>query len=108
MSNARLGKKLWAETVVYVCYLINRLSSAAIKGKTPMEMWTFNSATDYDSLHVFGSTTYYHVKESKLDPRANKALVMGITSGVKGYHLWYPVIKKIIFSSNVTLMNQPC
>ncbi|KAG8499730.1 hypothetical protein CXB51_006318 [Gossypium anomalum] len=45
---------------------------SAINGKTPMEMWTGKPATDYDSLHVFGSTTYYHVKESKLDPRAKK------------------------------------
>ena len=37
---------------------------------------------------MFGSTTYYHVKGSKLDPRAKKALFMGVTSGVKGYRLW--------------------
>ena len=74
LSNAGLGKEFWAEAVTYACHLINRLPSAAINGKTPMEMWTGKSATDYDSLHVFGSTAYYHVKESKLDPRAKKAL----------------------------------
>ena len=67
-----------------------------------MEMWTGKPATDYDSLHVFGSTAYYYVKKSKLDPRAKKALFMGITGGVKGYRLWCPVTKKIIFSRNVT------
>ncbi|KAG8480135.1 hypothetical protein CXB51_024911 [Gossypium anomalum] len=56
LSNARLGKKFWAEAVTYACRLINRLPSAAINGKTPMEMWTDKFATDYDSLHVFGST----------------------------------------------------
>ncbi|KAH9790140.1 Integrase catalytic domain-containing protein [Citrus sinensis] len=67
-----------------------------------MEMWTGKPATDYNSLHVFGSTAYYHVKESKLDPRAKKTLFMGITGGVKGYRLWCPVTKKIIFSRDVT------
>ncbi|KAE8684184.1 Flotillin-like protein 1 [Hibiscus syriacus] len=41
-------------------------------------------------------------KESKLDPRVKKAIFMGITSGMKGYRLWCPKTKKIIFSRDVT------
>ncbi|KAL0446163.1 UNVERIFIED_CONTAM: Retrovirus-related Pol polyprotein from transposon TNT 1-94 [Sesamum latifolium] len=67
-----------------------------------MEKWFGKPATDYDSLHVFGSTAYYHVKESKLDLRAKKAIFMGITSGKNGYRLWCPEMKKIIFSRDVT------
>ncbi|GJZ23122.1 retrovirus-related pol polyprotein from transposon TNT 1-94 [Tanacetum coccineum] len=88
LSNAGLGKEFWAEAVTYACHLVNRLPSTAIDGKTPFEKWYGKPATDYDSLHVFGSAAYYHVKESKLDPRAKKALFMGITSGIKGYRLW--------------------
>ena len=84
--------------MTYACHLINRLPSTAIGGKTPLEKWSDKPATDYETLHVFGCTAYYHVKESKLDPRVRKALFMGITSGVKGYRLWYPETKKIIFS----------
>ncbi|KAG8479437.1 hypothetical protein CXB51_029202 [Gossypium anomalum] len=102
LSNAGLGKKFWAEAVTYACHLINRLLSAAINGKIPIEMWTGKSATDYDSLHVFGSTVYYHVKESKLDPKAKKSLFLGITDGVKGYRLWCPDTRKIVFSRDVT------
>ena len=51
---------------------------------------------------MFGSTAYYHVKESKLDPRAKKALFMGFTLGVKGYRLWSLYSKKIISSRDVT------
>ena len=102
LSNTGLGKEFWAEAAVYVCHLINRLPSAVIAGKTPIEMWTGNSATDYNSLHVFSSTAYYHVKESKLDPRAKKALFMGITGEVKEYRLWCLITKKIIFSKDVT------
>ena len=102
LSNAGLGKQFWAEAVIYASHLINRLPSAALNGKTPLEVWSGKPINDYDTLHVFGSTAYYHVKESKLDPRAKKALFMGVTSGVKGYRLWCLSLKKIIYSRDVT------
>ena len=102
LSNAGLGKQLWAEVVMYASHLINRLPSAALNGKTPLEVWSGKPINDYDTLHVFGSTAYYHVKESKLDPRAKKALFMGVNSGVKGYQLWCLSLKKIISSRDVT------
>ncbi|KAF3660487.1 hypothetical protein FXO38_12137 [Capsicum annuum] len=102
LSNTGLGKEFLVEEIIYVCHIINRLPSAAIGGKTPFENWYGKSTVDYDSLHVFGSTTYYHVKESKLNPRAKKAIFMGITSGVKGYRLWCPETRKVIFSRDIT------
>ena len=102
LSNAGLGKQFWAEAVMYGSHLIYRLPSAALNGKTPFEVWSGKPINDYDTLHVFGSTAYYHVKESKLDPRAKKALFMGVTLGVKGYRLWCLSSKKIISSRDVT------
>ena len=102
LSNAGLGKQFWAKAVMYASHLINRLPSAALNGKTPLEVWSGKPANDYDTLRVFGCTAYYHVKESKLDPRAKKALFMGVTSGVKGYRLWCLSSKKIISSRDVT------
>ena len=87
---------------MYASYLINRLPSAVLNGKTPLEVWSGKPINDYDTLHVFGSIAYYHVKESKLHPRAKKALFMGVTLGVKGYRLWYLSLKKIISSRDVT------
>ena len=102
LSNAGLGKQFWAEAVMYASHLINCLPSAALNGKTPLEVWSGKPINDYDTLHVFGSTAYYHVKESKLDPRAKKALFMAVTSGVKRYRLWCLSSKKIISSRDVT------
>ena len=102
LSNAGLGKQFWAEAVMYASHLINRLPSAALNGKTPMKVWSGKPANDYDTLRVFGSTAYYQVKESKLDPRAKKTLFMGVTLGVKGYRLWCLSSKKIISSRDVT------
>lgn len=102
LSNAGLGKAFWAEAVTYACFLINRLPSAALGGKTPIEVWYGKPAYDYDSIHVFGCPAYYHVRDSKLDPRARKAFFMGTKKGVKGYKLWDPVDKKMIMSRDVT------
>ena len=87
---------------MYASHLINRLPSTALNGKTPLEVWSGKPVNDYDTLRVFGSTAYYHVKESNLDPRAKKALFMGVTLGVKGYRLWCLSSKKIISSRDVT------
>ena len=58
LSNAGLGKEFWAEALVYACHLVNRLPSTAIGGKMPLEKWSGKPDTDYDSLHIFGSTAY--------------------------------------------------
>lgn len=57
---------------------------------------------DYDSLYVFGTSSYYHVKEFKLDPRAKKAFFMEILSDFKGFCLWCLETKKTIYSTDVT------
>ena len=102
LSNAGLDRKFWTEAVTYAQHLINHLPSSAINGKTPLEKWYGKPATDYDTLRIFGSIAYYHVKESKLDPRAKKALFMGFNAGVKGYRLWCLEAKKTIISRDVT------
>ncbi|CAL8998591.1 unnamed protein product [Prunus brigantina] len=78
----------WAETITYASHLINRLHAVANEGKTPMEVWSgkpSNTCTDYKYLHIFDCLAYYHVRESKLDPRAKKVLFVGFSTGVKGY-----------------------
>ncbi|KAH9793742.1 Integrase catalytic domain-containing protein [Citrus sinensis] len=102
LSNAGLDKKFWAEAVSYASHLVNRLPSAAIGGKTPMEMWSGKHAQDYDSLHIFGCPTYYHVKDGKLDPRARKVIFVGFKGGVKGFKLWDLEDKKFVCSRDVT------
>ncbi|XP_071940042.1 uncharacterized mitochondrial protein AtMg00710-like [Coffea arabica] len=102
LSNAGFDRKFFTEVVTYAKRLVNRLSSSAIGGKTSLEVWFEKPATDYDSLRIFYSTAYYHVNESKLDPRAKKALFMDFNAGVKGYYLWCLEAKKIIINRGVT------
>ena len=50
---------------------------------------------------MFGSTAYYLVKESKLDPRAKKAIFLGFSIRIKGYRLWCPSSRKIVSNRDV-------
>ena len=81
--------------MAYACYLINRLPSLTIGGKTPLEVWSEKADQDYDSLRVFDCPAYYHVKEDKLDPRAKKGVFVGFKRGIKGY-------RKFVLSRDVT------
>jgi len=87
---------------MYACHLINRLSSSAIRGKTPMEIWSGKAAQDYNSLRIFGCPAYCHVKEGKLDPRAKKSIFLGFKRGVKGHKIRDSKDKNTILSRDVT------
>ena len=52
---------------------MNRLPISKNGGKTPLEVWSGTPISDHDKLYVFGCRAYYHVTDSKLDPRAKKA-----------------------------------
>jgi hypothetical protein len=92
----------WGEALSYARHIVNRLPSAALNGRTPLEVWSGSPANDYDSMRIFGCSAYYHVTESKLDPRAKKAIFLGFSGGVKGYRLWCSESKKVILSRDVT------
>ncbi|BBG93135.1 hypothetical protein Prudu_001055 [Prunus dulcis] len=102
LFNASLGKAFWAEAVTYASHLINRLHVAVKEGKTPMDIWSGKPGTDYKYLHIFGCPTYFHVRESKLDPRAKTTLFMDFSTGMKGYRFWCPDMKKFVVSRDVT------
>ena len=73
LSNASMGKELWAKAVNMICYLMNRSPSTTIECKTPKEVWCGTSA-DYSILRVFGCPSYAHINEGKLEPRAKKCI----------------------------------
>ena len=52
---------------------------------------------------MFGCSTYTHVRDGKLEPRAKKYIFLGYASGVKGYRLWCNDTKspELIISRNV-------
>jgi len=94
--------------LAYACYLVNRLLSSAIGGKTPLKVWSGKAAKDYDSLRVFGYPAYYHVKEDKLDPRAKKGVFVRFKKGVKGYKIGILRTRSLFLAEISRLMRLQC
>ena len=85
------------------CYLVNRSSTLALVGKTPMEVWS-GKKPSIRHLRVFCCEAYAHVpkeKRSKLENKTVECIFIRYSAGVKGYKLWDPVTSKVLYSRNV-------
>jgi hypothetical protein len=103
LSCVVLEQEFWAEAVSTTCYLVNRSPSSALDDTTPHEVWS-GKKPSLQHLRVFGCDAYVHVQKenrSKLDNKAEKCIFIGYKDGVKGYKLWNPETKKIVYSRDV-------
>jgi hypothetical protein len=103
LSGAGIGQEFWVEAVGTTCYLVNRSPSLALGDKTPQEVWT-SKEPSLTHLKVFGCDVYVHVPKenrSKMDKKAEKCIFIGYKDGLKGYNLWNPETKKVLYSQDV-------
>ena len=87
------------------CYLVNRSPSLALGDKTPHEVRTGNKPS-LSHLRVFGCDAYVHVpkeKRIKLDNESERCIFIGYKDGLKGYKLWNPETRKVVYSGDVVL-----
>ena len=85
------------------CYLVNRSSSSKLDSKTPHEVWT-GKKPSLTHLRVFGCEAYVHVpmeNRSKLDKKDEKCIFIGYKDALKGYNLWNPETKKVVYIRDV-------
>jgi hypothetical protein len=85
------------------CYLVNRSPSSALDDMTPQEVW-IGKEPSLTHLKVFGCDAYVHVPKenrSKLDKIVEKCIFIGYKDGLKGYKLWNPETKKVVYSRDV-------
>ena len=68
------------------CYLVNLISSTIIDFKTLIKVWS-NKPIKYSMLKVFGCSTYHHVSEGKLEPKAKKGVFICYRDEVKGFRI---------------------
>lgn len=84
-------------------YLLNRLPTKAVKGKTPFEAW-FGFKLSVSHVRVFGCINYAHVlvvKRSKLERRSLPSIFVGYSSTKKGYMIFDLFTNKILVSRDV-------
>jgi hypothetical protein len=99
-SGVGLEQEFWAEAVGIACYLVNKSPSLALGDKTAQEVWT-GKEPSLTPLKVFGYDAYVHVpkeNKSKLDKKDGKCIYIGYKDGLKGYKLWNPETKKVVYS----------
>jgi hypothetical protein len=103
LNGARLGKEFWVEAVGTACYLVNISPSSGLNDKTPVEVWN-GKEPSLTHLKVFGCDAYVHVpkeNKSKMDKKAEKCIFIGYKDGLKGYNLWNPETKKVVYNQDV-------
>jgi transposase InsO family protein len=87
---------LWAEACSTAVYLQNRSPHRALGRKTPEEAFT-GSRPDVEHLRIFGCLTFSHVpseKRTKLDPTAEKGILVGYSEVSKAYRIYIPALEE--------------
>ena len=105
-----LEKKFWGEAVSTAVHLLNKCPSSSIDGEIPDERW-YGGKVDYSNLRPFGCKAFAHIKQSKLEPRSLRCVMLGYQKGVKGYRPWCLELnnQEIVVSRVVFLEDQmPC
>lgn len=73
-----------------VVYVINRVASRVLEGKSPYEV-LFGVLLDLKQIKVFGSLCFAYTlssHKSKFDPRSHKCVFLGYKPGVKGFDVY--------------------
>jgi hypothetical protein len=71
--------------------------------KTPHEVWT-SKKPSLKHLRVFDYDDYVHIpmeKMSKIDKKVETCFIIGYIYLLKGYNLWNPENKKVVYSRDV-------
>ena len=81
----------------------NQSPTSTLVDKNTHEVWS-SKKPSIAHLIFFGSDTFTHVpkeKRSKLDNKVEKCIFVGCKDGLKGYKLWNPITRKIVYSPDV-------
>jgi len=103
-SNA--PKYLWGEALQAIVYIYNRTPYSALGFKTPYEVAN-NIKLSIDNIKIWGSITYYKIKgpkRLKLEPQAEKGILVGYGENNNNYKVFDLKLRKIIWLRDVKVL----
>ncbi|KAE9289052.1 hypothetical protein PR003_g25654 [Phytophthora rubi] len=104
MHAANLPDRLWPEVLPYIVDVDNMSSTRALNGKTPSEK-LLGKVPDVKKIRMCGSVGFIHVakqkRKTKLNPRAEPALLLGFGQTSPGYRLLHLRTGKIVETRDV-------
>ncbi|CAL9005368.1 unnamed protein product, partial [Prunus brigantina] len=108
MAKAMLHEKglpyyLWAEAVHTAVYILNRCPTRARGDKTSFEAYNRRKPR-IAHLKIFSCLCYVHISSEvrqKLDAKSTKGIFVGYATCEKGYRVYDPITKKLLFSRDV-------
>ena len=106
LIKAGLTQKLWAESLMTVAYILNRLPKTG-QNLTPHEIF-FKRKPSAKHLKTFGCLCYAHIDKpnaaNKLDARSKLCIFLGYNRPASGYRLMEIGSNNIIDARNVTFL----
>lgn len=97
LVKATMPLHYWDEAFRISVYLINRLPTPNLKGKTPIEV-LFNTYPHYHTLKMFGCSCYLNIRRSNTNFNfAVECTFIGYNLNYKGYKFLDPYERFIIF-----------
>ena len=102
LYHSNLPLHFWGEALATATYLSNRSPTSTLE-ETPFERW-HGTKPDISNLRVFGCVAYAHIpdeKRKKLDKKSKKCIFVGYPPGKKGYKLFDPITRKMLYSRDV-------
>ena len=103
LNDANLSHDYWVEVVDTTCYVVNRLLTTTLVDETPYEAWA-GKRPSLTHLKVFGCDAFVHIpkeRRKKLYSKSEKCIFVGYKDGVKGYKIWNPATRIIVYSRDV-------
>jgi hypothetical protein len=92
----------WGEAVVTAVYILNRLPTKALNGRTPYEAWHGRKPA-VSHLRVFGCVAFAmelgHI--GKLDDRSTPEVFIGYVEGSKAYRILDPETQRVRMTRDV-------
>jgi hypothetical protein len=103
LHDQNLSKFPWAEACNTAVYLQNR-SPHKVLGNVTLEKAFTGKKPNISHLRIFGCVAYYHIpaeKRTKLDPTAEKGILVGYSETSKSYRIYNPTIRKIALHRDI-------